>query len=83
MALVPISRDSLSTARGRAATILAGFTTGQKVMTALAVVGVIVAAMVFMGDESKPSYQPLFTNLQSSDADNITTKLIYYNDNAA
>jgi flagellar M-ring protein FliF len=75
MALVPISRDSLSTARGRATTVLAGFTTGQKVMTVLAVVGVIVAAVVFMGDESKPSYQPLFTNLQASDAGAITQQL--------
>jgi len=75
MALVPISRDSLSTARGRAATILAGFTTGQKVMTVLAVVGVIVAGVLFMGAESKPSYQPLFTNLQSSDAGAITQQL--------
>jgi flagellar M-ring protein FliF len=75
MALVPISRDSLTTARGRAASVLSGFTTGQKVMTVLAVVGVIVAAMVFMGAESKPSYQPLFTNLQSSDAGAITQQL--------
>ncbi len=75
MALVPISRDSLSTARGRAATILAGFTTGQKVMTVLAVVGVIVTGVLFMGAESKPSYQPLFTNLQSSDAGAITQQL--------
>ena len=75
MALVPISRDSLSTARGRAATVLSGFTMGQKVMTALAVVGVIVAAVVFMGDESKPSYQPLFTNLQAADAGAITQQL--------
>ncbi len=75
MALVPISRDSLSSARGRAATVLAGFTTGQKVMTVLAVVGVIVAAVMFMGDESKPTYQPLFTNLQASDAGAITQQL--------
>ena len=75
MALVPISRDSLSTARGRAVSVLAGFTTGQKVMTVLAVVGAIVAAVVFMSAESKPSYQPLFTNLQSSDAGAITQQL--------
>jgi flagellar M-ring protein FliF len=75
MALVPISRDSLSSARGRATSILAGFTTGQKVMTALAAVGVIVAAVLFMGAESKPTYQPLFTNLQSSDAGAITQQL--------
>jgi flagellar M-ring protein FliF len=75
MALVPISRDSLSSARGRATSILAGFTTGQKVMTVLAVVGVIVAGVLFMGAESKPTYQPLFTNLQSSDAGAITQQL--------
>jgi flagellar M-ring protein FliF len=75
MALVPLSRDSLSSARGRATSILAGFTTGQKVMTALAAVGVIVAAVIFMGAESKPTYQPLFTNLQSSDAGAITQQL--------
>ena len=60
---------------GAPPTVLAGFTTGQKVMTVLAVVGVIVAAVVFMGDESKPSYQPLFTNLQASDAGAITQQL--------
>jgi flagellar M-ring protein FliF len=75
MALVPISRDSLSSARGRATSILAGFTTGQKVMTVLAAVGVIVAGVLFMGAESKPTYQPLFTNLQSSDAGTITQQL--------
>ena len=48
MALVPISRDSL-TLRVRATSVLAGFTTGQKVMTVLAVVGVIVAGVFFMG----------------------------------
>ena len=75
MALVPISRDSLSSARGRASSVLAGFTTGQKAMTALALVGVIVAGVLFMGAESKPTYQPLFTNLQSSDAGAITQQL--------
>jgi flagellar M-ring protein FliF len=75
MALVPFSRDSLTTARGRAGSVLAGFTLGQKVMTVLAVVGVVVAGMVFMSAESEPSYQPLFTNLQASDAGAITQQL--------
>ena len=44
-------------------------------MTVLAAVGVIIAAVVFMGAESKPSYQPLFTNLQASDAGAITQQL--------
>jgi flagellar M-ring protein FliF len=75
MALMPLSRDSLTTARGRAGTVLAGFTLGQKVMTGLAVVAVVIGGVLFMGAESRPSYQPLFTNLQASDAGNITQQL--------
>ena len=75
MALVPISRDSLSSARGRATSVLAGFTTGQKVMTVLAVVGVIVAACSSWVPNRSRRYQPLFTNLQSSDAGAITQQL--------
>jgi flagellar M-ring protein FliF len=44
-------------------------------MTVLAVLGVIVGAVLFMGAESKPSYQTLFTNLQESDAGAITQQL--------
>lgn len=52
-----------------------GFTTGQKVMTALAVVAVVAGGFVFMQIAGKPSYGVLFSNLQATDAAQITTKL--------
>jgi flagellar M-ring protein FliF len=75
MALLPVSRQTLESARGRSRAALAGFTTGQKVVTVLAVVGVVVGGVVFMHAESKPSYQPLFTNLQASDSGAVTAQL--------
>jgi flagellar M-ring protein FliF len=54
---------------------LAGFTAGQKVMVGLAVVGLVVGGTEFMHFESKPSYQPLFTNLQASDSGAVTAQL--------
>ncbi len=75
MAMLPFSRDSLTTARGRAGTVLAGFTLGQKAMVILAVVAALVGGFLFMRAESRPSYQPLFTNLQASDAGAITQQL--------
>ena len=59
--------------RGRA--VLADFTAGQKTVTALVVVGLIVGAYLFSGWASKPSYTPLFSNLAASDASAITDKL--------
>jgi flagellar M-ring protein FliF len=44
-------------------------------MTGLAVVGLIVGGTEFMHSESKPSYQPLFTNLQASDSGAVTAQL--------
>jgi flagellar M-ring protein FliF len=75
VALLPFNADTLHSARGRARTALAAFTTGQKVMVVLAVAGLIVGGMAFMHFESKPSYQPLFTNLQASDSGAVTAQL--------
>ena len=44
-------------------------------MIGLAVVGVIAAGVAFMHIESKPNYQPLFTNLQPSDSGAVTAQL--------
>jgi flagellar M-ring protein FliF len=52
-----------------------GFTTGQKVMTGVALLTLIVGAYLFMKWESKPSYTPLFSNLSSQDASAITDQL--------
>jgi flagellar M-ring protein FliF len=75
VALLPFNSDTLHLARGRARSVLAGFTTGQKMMIGLAVVGLIVGGIAFMHSESKPNYQPLFTNLQASDSGAVTAQL--------
>jgi flagellar M-ring protein FliF len=59
----------------RARAVFADFTAGQKTVTALVVVGLIVGAYLFSGWASKPSYVPLFSNLAASDASAITDKL--------
>ena len=56
-------------------TLLSGFTSGQKAITGLAIVAVLVGGAFFMSWASKPSYAPLFTSLSSSDAAAITAKL--------
>ncbi len=55
--------------------LLDGFTTGQKVMTVLALVAMLGGGYLFMQWASKPSYVPLFTNLDANDASQITEKL--------
>lgn len=54
---------------------LGGFTTGQKVMTGLGAIGLIVVAMLFLSHAPKQQYAPLFSNLDSKDASDITAKL--------
>ena len=53
----------------------AGFTTGQKVVTAIAVIGVVFGAYVFTSWAAKPTYAALYTDLEASDASAITDKL--------
>ncbi|HET7486345.1 MAG TPA: flagellar basal-body MS-ring/collar protein FliF [Acidimicrobiales bacterium] len=64
-------------ARGRQqlTQFLGGFSTGQKAMVGLALVGGVVALLFFSSWASKPSYAPLFTNLAPADASAITDKL--------
>src|SRR5262249_49318121 len=52
-----------------------GFTPGQKAMTILGVVAVVIAGMTFMKWASKPDYAPLYTGLSSSDAGAVTAAL--------
>jgi flagellar M-ring protein FliF len=75
VALLPFNTDSLSSARSRARLALSGFTAGQRVMIGLAVVVLVVGGGAFMHVESKPNYQPLFTNLQPSDSGAVTAQL--------
>jgi flagellar M-ring protein FliF len=75
MALIPFNTEALQGIRYRARSVLAGFTIGQKFMSALALVALVVGGGFFMRMESQPNYQPLFTNLQSADAGAITAQL--------
>lgn len=55
--------------------LLAGFTTGQKAVLGVAAVAVVVGGLFFMSWAAKPSYAPLFTSLEASDAAAITEQL--------
>ena len=61
--------------RRRAAALMAGFSSGQKAVTAVALLAIVIGGVFFTSWASKPSYAPLFTNLESSDAAAITQKL--------
>ena len=61
--------------RDRARETTAGFSSGQKTMLALAVLGVVIGGYLFMSWAGKPTYVPLFSNLSSADAASITQKL--------
>ena len=52
-----------------------GFTAGQKAVTGIAVLAVILGSVMFVKMAGKPSYQPLFTGLQAADAGAITNQL--------
>lgn len=75
MALLPFNSESLNAVRSRARVALSGFTMGQRVISVLALVGLVVGSVIFMNVESKPSYQPLFTNLQPSDSGAVVAQL--------
>jgi flagellar M-ring protein FliF len=74
MALVPVN-EQLGRFKERARRFASGFTAGQKAVTIAAAVLVVAGAVLFMSLSSKPTYAPLFTNLQPQDAANITAKL--------
>jgi flagellar M-ring protein FliF len=52
-----------------------GFTPGQKAMTILGVVAVLAASFAFTRWSSTPDYAPLYTNLGSADAGEVTQEL--------
>ena len=49
-----------------------GFTPGQKAMTILGVIAVVLAGMTFMKWAATPNYAPLYTGLSSEDAGAVT-----------
>ena len=52
-----------------------GFTPGQKAMTILGVVAIVLAGMAFSKWSSTTDYAPLYTNLSGADAGKVTSAL--------
>ena len=52
-----------------------GFTPGQKAMTILGVIAVVLAGMAFTQWSSPTDYAPLYTNLSGADAGKVTQAL--------
>lgn len=73
MALVP--SNEFARVREGAKRFASGFTPGQKAVTVAAALAVVVGVVAFMSLSGRPTYAPLFTNLQPSDAANITAHL--------
>lgn len=61
--------------RQRANVALAGFTHGQKAVVGIAVISLLLGGLLFTRWVSKPSYATLYSNLEASDASEITGKL--------
>ena len=58
----------ITIARRRAAAVWSGFTSGQKTMLGLAIVGVVVGGYLFTQWAAQPTWTPLYGNLSASDA---------------
>lgn len=59
----------------RARGLFAGFTPGQRAVTIVAVLAVLVGGGLFLSWVSRPTYVPLFTSLSPADASAITATL--------
>jgi flagellar M-ring protein FliF len=59
----------------RVTSTFAAFTPGQKAVTLLGVVALVIGGVLFARWASTPSYSPLFSNLSSTDASAIVDKL--------
>lgn len=66
---------SLGAVSDRLRSMFSGFTSGQRAMTAIAVVVALVGVGLFASWVAKPTYAPLFTGLSGTDASAITAKL--------
>jgi flagellar M-ring protein FliF len=68
-------RDRFSMVAGRTADTFKAFTTGQKLVTLLAVAALVVGGVMFSSWAGKASYAPLFSNLSGGDASAIVEQL--------
>lgn len=65
----------LNTALRRIRVTMDGFTSGQKAVTVLGVIALVLGGYLFMTWAGKPAYVPLFSNLVATDANSITQQL--------
>ncbi|HLI15984.1 MAG TPA: flagellar basal-body MS-ring/collar protein FliF [Acidimicrobiales bacterium] len=75
MALRPLDNARVSSALERARRTFGAFTPGQKAVTGLGLVGLVVAGLLFASRASAPTYTTLFANLQPQSAGAVTQKL--------
>jgi flagellar M-ring protein FliF len=68
-------RNNMSGLFNRAMHTFSSFSAGQKVVSLLAVVGLLVGGVFFSQWATKPTYAPLFTNLAATDASAIVDQL--------
>src|SRR4051794_39551466 len=68
-------RDRLPTSMRRVLGTFGSFTPGQKAVTLLGVLALVIGGYFFATWAAKPSYAPLFNNLSGADASAITEKL--------
>jgi flagellar M-ring protein FliF len=68
-------QDFIAKLRAQAKQILDGFTPGQKAVTGIAVLVVLVGGYLFSSWAGRASYSPLFTGLEASDAAAVTDAL--------
>ena len=76
MAVMPFdSSGKLNGAATRARQVLGGFTPGQKAMTTIAGLALVLGGYLFVSHSSSPSYTTLYSNLQPGQAGQVTQKL--------
>jgi flagellar M-ring protein FliF len=68
-------KDRVLTVAKRVTGTFAAFTPGQKAVTLLGVVALVLGGVLFANWAAKPTYAPLFSNLSSTDASAIVDKL--------
>jgi flagellar M-ring protein FliF len=75
VAVVAFDSSKLNGAVSRTRQFLGGFTPGQKAVTVIAALGIVLGGALFVTHASGPSYTVLYSNLQSSQAGQVTQKL--------
>ncbi len=73
--MFPLPSNLVERARSGVRQFASGFTPGQKAVTVAAILVAIVGGGVLMSVTGKPTYAPLYTNLQASDVASITSQL--------